>query len=205
MSAGITLATAASVMGIAVGANALLGGGGGSGGGGAASGAGSTTYDPYSPYRGEAASQLNSLMNNPSAAMSTPGYQQQLQAGTQASQRGAAATGQLQSGGEQAALGQIGQNTFGSYYNSMLANLMQMSGATQNPASAAQAAQQGSGMVQQQQQGSLQNTTSGLGGLANLYGGGGGYNHSSVAGYGNTSAYTNYAPTAAAQGGWGIE
>ena len=169
----MSASVAASVVGIAAGVNALSGGaitnafGGGGGGGGSTS---SGTYDPYGQYRGQAASQLNTLMNNPSLAMSQPGYQQQLQAGQEQSQRGAAATGMLQSGAEASALQSQGQNTFASYYNSQLANLMQLSGASQNPASAALAQQQAATAAQNrmlQGTGTLMSGMSTLGGLFN--------------------------------------
>ena len=116
--------------------NSMTSGGGGGGGGGSSTG---QQYDPYGPYRNQAATQLNSLMNNPSQAMSQPGYQQTLQQGIQTTNRGMAASGQLSSGQEQASLQNLGQNTFGSYYNAQLANLMQLSGASQTPAAAGQA------------------------------------------------------------------
>ena len=98
----MSASVAASVVGLTVGVNALTGnplGLGGSSGGGS-SGGGQGQYDPYGQYRGQAATQLNTLMNNPSMAMSQPGYQQQLQQGMRTTQRGAAATGMLQSGAE---------------------------------------------------------------------------------------------------------
>ena len=148
----MSASVAASVVGLTVGVNALagnplgLGGGGGGGGGGGAPSQGQ--YNPYGQYRGQAATQLNQLMNNPSMAMSEPGYQQQLQQGLTQSQRGAAATGMLQSGAEAAALQSQGQNTFASYYNSQLANLMQLSGASQSPAAAGLAQQQAASAAQ---------------------------------------------------------
>jgi hypothetical protein len=159
MSAGISLSTVASVVGIGAGLNSLMGGGGGGGGGSAA-------YDPYAKYRPEAAKQLSSLMAHPEQTLSQPGYQQTLQQGIGAQQAAGAAAGTLQSGRQEAALQNIGQSTFGSYYNSMLANLMQLSGATQSPASASLAAQQGAALQQQQQLGGLQTLMGGLGGLS---------------------------------------
>ena len=88
-----------------------------------------TATDPFAPYRGSAASNLNNLMTNPQLAMATPGYQVQLGQGLDATARASAAGGQLASGGELAAANALGQNTFSSYYNTMLGNLMQMSGA----------------------------------------------------------------------------
>ena len=147
-------------------ANSMGAFGGPSGGGGSGQAGGSTgqQYDPYSPYRDQAAQQLNSLINNPSQAMAQPGYQQQLQQGIQQTNRGMAASGQLSSGQEQSALMSQGQNTFGSYYNSQLANLMQLSGASASPAAAAQA----------QTQANLARSTIGTQNLSNMVSGAGG-------------------------------
>jgi len=139
--------------------------------GGLTGGGATSSTDPYAQYRPQAAQQLNTLMNQPSAALSQPGYQQQLQQGMQQAQRGAAATGQLQSGAEMNALQQQGQNTFGSYYNTLVGNLMQMSGAAQNPASGQVAAQQIAASKQNVQNQQLGTITSGLGSIASLYGG----------------------------------
>lgn len=161
---GSALGAVASVVGIGSGLNSMFGGssGGSSSGGSTSSG----TYDPYGQYRGQAASQLNTLMNNPSLAMAQPGYQQQLQQGMEQSQRGAAATGMLQSGAEANALQQQGQNTFSSYYNAQLANLMQLSGASQSPAAAGLSQQQAANAAYGRQASSIGQITSGLGGLA---------------------------------------
>ena len=142
--------------------NSMTSGGGG-GGSGQAGGSTGQQYDPYSPYRDQAAQQLNSLINNPSQAMAQPGYQQQLQQGIQQTNRGMAASGQLSSGQEQSALMSQGQNTFGSYYNSQLANLMQLSGASASPAAAAQA----------QTQANLARSTIGTQNLSNMASGSG--------------------------------
>lgn len=139
--------------------------------GGLTGGGATSATDPYAQYRPQAAQQLNTLMNQPSQAMSQPGYQQQLQQGMQQAQRGAAATGQLQSGAEMNALQQQGQNTFGSYYNTLVGNLMQMSGASQNPASGQVAAQQIAASKQNVQNQQLGTLTSGIGSIASLYGG----------------------------------
>lgn len=139
--------------------------------GGLTGGGPTSATDPYSQYRPQAAQQLNTLMNDPAQALSQPGYQQQLQQGMQQAQRGAAATGQLQSGAEMNALQQQGQNTFGSYYNTLVGNLMQMSGASQNPASGQVAAQQIAASKQNMLNQNLGTVTSGLGSIASLYGG----------------------------------
>jgi hypothetical protein len=199
----MSASVAASVVGIAVGGNALLGnplgiGGSGGGGGGSTS---SGTYDPYGPYRGQAAAQLNNLVNNPSIAMSQPGYQQTLEQGMRASQRGAAATGQLQSGGEQAALQNIGQNTFGAYYNAQLANLMQLSGASQNPAAAALSQQQAASLSQNRQ---LQGVGTALSGLTTLGGifKSSGSTGSSGTDYGPGWSSSGYTDPNTSGGGW---
>lgn len=132
---GVTAAvagTAAAVNSLSGGAitNAITGGGGNSGGGSGSSGA----ADPFASSRGQYATQLNDLMANPNQAMSMPGYQASLQSGQQSTLAGLASTGQVQSGAQQSALQTVGQNTLSSAYNSQLANLMQLSGASQNPA-----------------------------------------------------------------------
>ena len=160
-------------------------GGGGGGGGGGSSG----QYDAYGQYRGQAATQLNTLMNNPSMAMSQPGYQQQLQAGQEQSQRGAAATGMLQSGAEASALQSQGQNTFASYYNSQLANLMQLSGASQSPAAAGMAQSQAATLAQNRGYQNLNQMTSAIGAVGNLFNGTSNQTSSqNIAGYASSGA-----------------
>ena len=178
------VAAGAAVIGTANQMGAFGGGGGGGGGGGTSSG----QYDPYGPYRGQAATQLNTLINNPSTAMSQPGYQQTLQQGMRASQRGAAATGQLQSGAEQSALQNIGQQTFGSYYNQQLANLMQLSGASQSPAAAGFAQQQAATLAQNRGYQNLNQLTSAIGSVGNLFKGTGSSDPYG-GNYGSTSSY----------------
>ena len=145
--------------------NSMTSGGGGGGGSGQAGGSTGQQYDPYAPYRDQAAQQLNNLINNPSQAMAQPGYQQQMQQGIQQTNRGMAASGQLSSGQEQSALMSQGQNTFGSYYNSQLANLMQLSGASASPAAAAQAQTQANLARSSIGQQNLQNMVSGAGAI----------------------------------------
>ena len=138
--------------------------------------------DPYGAIGGRtaAANQLLGFMNNPSSAMSSPGYQQQLQQGQNAQQAAGAASGTLQSGAQANALQSMGQNTFGAYYQQMLGNLGSLSGATsQTPAGGAQAQTQSAQMAYNAQN---QNAQSGLGlvgmalggaNSAGLFGGGG--------------------------------
>ena len=174
----MTFGTVAAVVSTVAGVNSLMGGSSG--------GQSSGTYDPYGKYRGQAATQLNTLLAHPEQAMSQPGYQQTLKQGIEASKVGAAATGNVASGGELEALQSVGQNTFGSYYNSMLANLMQLSGASQAPAAANQAMQQGANLSQARQIGGLQTLTSGLGSLgqSGLFSSSGGVGGISSGGYG---------------------
>ena len=136
--------------------------------GNATSGSGGSNlavYDPYSPYRAGAASDLQNLMKNPATAMSSPGYQQQLQQGTKAQEAAAASSGKLQSGAESAALTGLGQTTFSSYYNTMLGQLAGLSGASQAPAQAAQASQAGAVSGANQQAGNINSLLQGVSGL----------------------------------------
>jgi hypothetical protein len=166
---------------------------GGGGGGSSSSGSGAQgQYDPYSPYRAGAASTLQTLLQDPSSALSQPGYQQQLKQGMETTKRGMAASGQLQSGAEQAALQSLGQNTFAQYYNSMLANYAQYSGATQNPASAALAQQQGANLAQNRLFGNVNQLASGVGAIANS---------GLFSGSSNTNA-NNYSYFGGSGGGW---
>ena len=138
--------------------------------------------DPYGAIGGRtaAANQLKSFMDNPSSAMSSPGYQQQLQQGQNAQQAAGAASGTLQSGAQANALQSMGQNTFGAYYQQMLGNLGALSGATtQTPGGAASAYSNASTAGNQLSYNMLQGQSAnllGLGGYlsgqaSNLFGG----------------------------------
>ena len=119
--------------------------------------------DPYGAIGGrtQAGNQLMGLVNNPSSAISSPGYQQQLQQGTAAQQAAGAAGGTLQSGAQANALQSMGQNTFSSYYQQMIGNLGALSGATtQTPSGGANAQTQSAQMAYNAQN---QNAQSGLG------------------------------------------
>ena len=133
----------AAVLGVANSMGAF--GGSGPGGGGTAT---QGQIDPYGAIggRSQAGNQLMSLVNNPSLALSQPGYQQTLQQGMNASNASAAATGTLQSGGQQAALQSMGQNNFNSYYTQMLNQLGTLSGATSQTPSGAASVQNQSAM-----------------------------------------------------------
>jgi hypothetical protein len=112
------------------------------GGGGGSSPPKPETYDPFSKTGGRdwASNELMTLLKNPSYALSMPGYQQTLQQGTNASQAAANASGATFSGGQAAALQNLGQTNFSNYYNQMLGTLGTISGATsQTPSGAASA------------------------------------------------------------------
>jgi hypothetical protein len=112
------------------------------GGGGGSAPPQPSTYDPYSVTGGrkQAAEQLNQLLADPSQALRMPGYQQMLQQGTKALEASGAATGTTFSGGQAAALQNLGSTNFSNYYNQMLGTLGTISGATsQTPSGAASA------------------------------------------------------------------
>jgi hypothetical protein len=194
----------ASVVGIAAGAKSLglFGGGGGSSSNGSSGGA-NGSYDPYGQFRQGDAQQLHDLRSNPSSVLGDAGYQQQLKQGMDTTTRGMARAGMRQSGNEQIELNSVGQNTFGSYYNTKLANLMQTSGAAQNPASAGLAQAQANKLQNGVNQSNLGMMASSAGGLYNAYqnwtggGSGGNSNNSNYFG-GSGGGWSAQADTGAA-------
>ena len=181
MSAGISLGTVASVVGIAAGVNALTGGGVskaiGVGPGAAATGAeAQTVADPMSPYRANLA-QMYSGALQPGAQQDItkmPGYSQ-FQSGVldpamEAAKRSGSKSGMLYSGNEQMALQGVGQRGYYGFMTDYMNRLAQGSGAASNPAQAA-----GMGLAQSSanQQGFMQGlggVATGLSGLAGQYG-----------------------------------
>lgn len=159
----------ASVVGIAAGVQALSSGGGGSGGGASTN---PSFYDPFAGYRPQFAQQLSNLMANPSTALGMPGFASQLQSGEQAVNAGMAATGQVNSGAQQVALQNLGMAKSGDYFQQMLSNLSQLSGASSSPLGGAQAAANAANQQQQNQYSGLGMITSGIGSLYNSYTGG---------------------------------
>lgn len=167
------------------------------GGGGGSSPPPPSQYDPYSTTGGrmDAANKLNALMANPTLALSYPGYQATLQAGTKAMEASSAATGTTASGAQLASLMNLGQSTFGNYYNQMINQLGTISGATsQTPSGAASAQSLGAyqqGLLGQQ---TLQSVGQGAGYLLDKSGIFGqtaapaGYGFGSPVGYGFGSA-----------------
>ena len=89
----------------------LIGGGGGSGSGSSSP----TVYDPYAPYRGAAAKQLQQLMANPSSIQSSPVYQ----ADMQAAGRTMAAQGYTGSGNALVASAQAGGQAYQQQFNNL--------------------------------------------------------------------------------------
>jgi len=161
--AAAVLGGAAAGAGLGATVGRVIGGGGNAGSG--YGGDNLSIYDPYASYRPGAAADLEKLMNNPSIAMSSPGYQQQLQQGTKAQEAAAASSGKLQSGAESAALTGLGQSTFSSYYNTMLGQLSSLSGASQSPSNAAFQSQQGAVSGANQQAGNINALLQGVSGL----------------------------------------
>lgn len=112
------------------------------GGGGGGSGESAQIYDPYAPYRGAAAEKLNALMADPTTIQNLPEYQARMQAAS----RLMASQGYTGSGNALVAAANAG----GIAYQDAFANLAQLSGATQNPATGAGMAQQEADYNQQQ-------------------------------------------------------
>jgi hypothetical protein len=140
------LGAIASIVGIAGGINSLTGGGVSQmlGGEGSPTGAQAQQMaDPFSQYRGNLASMYSGALQPgaPSNIESMPGYSQYktgvIDPAMKASERTAAATGQLYSGKEQEALQKTGQQGYYGFMTDYLNRLAQGSGATQNPATAA--------------------------------------------------------------------
>jgi hypothetical protein len=107
-----------------------------------------------------------------------PGYSQfntgVMQPAMQASQRTAAASGQLYSGGEQQALQKVGQQGYYGFMADYLNRLAQGSGAVQNPAQAAGMGLTQGNLNQQgvaQGFGALQQQFAPGGGISNMFGG----------------------------------
>ena len=142
-----TMAGLGSVLGIAGGINSLTGGGITSAlGFGQSSPSGAEAQrmaDPFMDYRGQLGAMYSGALQPGAKAniQDMPGYSQfntgVMQPAMQASQRTAAASGQLYSGGEQQALQKTGQQGYYGFMTDYMNRLAQGSGAAQNPAQAA--------------------------------------------------------------------
>jgi hypothetical protein len=193
MSAGITLATVGTAVGIAGGINSLTGGGVSKmlGFGGSATGAEAQRMaDPFMDYRANLGAMYSGALQPGAKANieSMPGFSQYktgvMDPAMEAQQRKAASSGMLYSGNEAMALQKTGQQGYYGFMTDYLNRLAQGSGAAQNPATAA-----GMGLGQQQlnQQGFMQ----GMGALGQIAGQYGGSGAPDVPTYGTTSTNTN--------------
>ena len=86
--------------------------------------------DPFAQYRPQYASQLNTLMQNPNSVQQLPGYQAQMDQGTQAIQRQQASMGGTQSGAEKMALQTFAGGQQNQFFQQQLGNLGSLSGGT---------------------------------------------------------------------------
>jgi len=172
----MTFGTIASVVGIAGGIKALTS---------SSSSAGAQAQqaaDPFSQYRGQLGSMYAGALQPgaPSNIQNMPGYTQfntgVMQPAMQASQRAAAASGQLYSGGEQQALQKVGQQGYYGFMTDYMNRLAQGSGAVNNPA---QAASLGLNAQNQSDQAFMQGLGGVATGLRGLYAGSGNTNYSS--------------------------
>lgn len=127
-----------------------------------------TSADPYSPYRGQAAAQLNQLVANPGSLTSNAGYQSGLNAALSGTQRQLAQTGQSQSGMGGYNMALTSGDYFNQQYNQQYNRLAQLSGASQAPAlgQTANAAQQS--LQAKSQASSLSYLNAGIGGIQDL-------------------------------------
>lgn len=147
MSAGISLGTIASVVGIAAGVNSIVNSGGGGGGGGSVGGGSGTgaqeAADPFAPYRANLGGLYAGALQTGNKVDITkmPGYSQfesgVLDPALEASKRSSAASGMLRSGNEQIALESTAQKGYYGFMTDYLNRLAQGSGAVNNPATAA--------------------------------------------------------------------
>lgn len=173
----LELGGAAAAVGVASGVSSLFGGDSG-GGGGVSSSQAAQMADPFMRYRGQFGSQLVNLMNDPSSVKNLPGYQFAYNQGLQSLQRGMAATGQVQSGNEQIALQQYGEQFANQYFTDQFNRLALLSGAQwQSGTGAAQSALNASAYNQNLQNQGYSAIMQGMKGLSNTnwYSGGSGY------------------------------
>ena len=161
--------------GLATGLNTLL-----SNGGVTPNQATVNAADPFAPYRGDTAQQYAQALSpggtvNPAQM---PGYSQFLTGvmnpALDATQRKMAATGQGQSGAEQIALQNVGQQGYYNFMADYMNRLASASGATQSPATAVQLGLGASAQKLTNQNAGLSGALSGGGSLLNsIFGTGG--------------------------------
>ena len=93
--------------------------------------------DPFRGQRGQYQGQLQELMNG-NFSPSNPAYNFRMQQGTDATNRGAAASGQTGSGAQMAQLQQVGQQTASQEYDAQFKRLADLAGVNAgSPATAA--------------------------------------------------------------------
>lgn len=140
-----------------------------------------TMADPFAPSRQQYINQLNSVMANPSLAMSQPGYQFQFQQGLQGLNRNLAQRGMgtgtpgqpgtPASGGAGMAQQRYGQQFAQTSYNDYVKQLSGLAGAAQNPSAGATAALNAQQQAQQAAQAGWGALGQGAGALSTLFGG----------------------------------
>jgi hypothetical protein len=171
--------------------------GGSNSGGGTQQGntANGAYYDPFASSRQSYADRLNTLMSaSPQQAsnlvMNTPGYMGGLRAGERELQAGLAKTGQVASGAEKIAFGNLGQDYFRKSYQDLYNQYSTLSGATQQPLNMASANQLGADQSRLQDQAYGQ----AMGALGDIFtsSGGGVIMNSNPSGY--AAGATSYAP-----------
>lgn len=184
MSAGISLSTIGSVVGIATGLNTLFGGGGGGGSvsAGGATAAAQQVNDPFVKYRETLGGLYAGALTQGGTQDITkaPGYSQfksgVMDPALEASKRSAAASGMMRSGNEQIALDKQAQQGYYGFMQDYMNRLATGSGATTLPqqSSALAAGQQ----YQQSQMQAIGGITQGISQIYNASGlgssGGGG-------------------------------
>ena len=167
MSAGISLSTVASAVGIASGVNSLMGGGG------AGNTGGGQYYDPYASERPQYFAKLKELTGMGdqgnkgaiNAVLNAPGYQGGLQQGERTLGRNLARTGQTESGAEKLAYGNLGQDYFTQQYQNLFNMYSGLSMATQAPLNMASQNQ----LNASQNQAGWGAIAQGVGGLGNIF------------------------------------
>jgi len=163
-----SLGTVSSVVGIASGVSGLLGGDDS----GQSNQQAAQAADPFAPYRAQYIGQLNTLMSNPWEVTKQPGYEWLRSQGEQGVIRTLAAQGRTQSGAEQIELAKYDQGFANTFYNDSLNRLMQLSGASQNPAAGQAAYAANDATNYNRSNNGYKSIMQGLGGLNSIYGDG---------------------------------
>ena len=149
--------------------------------------------DPFAPYRGQYASALSGLYNNPWQIANSPGYQFRLAQGLEGINRNAAAAGYLGSGNRLMELMRYGQDYGSQEFDKEISRLSGLSGATTGSPAAAGQLQAGYanslGDAYSNTAGAIGSAVGALGGLFGNRSGG--TTNSGSAGAGNGSYFMN--------------